>query len=114
MAGRRERSLERGPRHQPSLLITHNPDIFPGVPKRVLLSLAGHTHGGQVRLPFIGAPIVPSRYGQRYVAGHIVENGRHFFVSTGIGTSGIAVRFGVPPTIFLVVIGSTGPQQQRR
>jgi predicted MPP superfamily phosphohydrolase len=91
------------------LLITHNPDLFPEVPDRVMLTLAGHTHGGQVRLPLIGAPIVPSAYGQRFVAGHIVERGRHLFVSTGIGTSDIPVRFGVPPAIFVLTLrGGSG------
>jgi predicted MPP superfamily phosphohydrolase len=89
-------------RATPVLLITHNPDLFPEVPDRVMLTLAGHTHGGQVRLPLIGAPIVPSRYGQRFVSGHIVELGRHLFVSTGIGTSDVPVRLGVPPAIFVV------------
>lgn len=88
----------------PVILLTHNPDLFRQVPGRVLLTLAGHTHGGQVRLPLIGSPIVPSRYGQRYVRGHIRERGRDLFVSTGIGTSVIPVRFGVPPTIFVLEI----------
>jgi predicted MPP superfamily phosphohydrolase len=88
----------------PVLLITHNPDLFPEVPARVLLTLAGHTHGGQVRLPLIGSPIVPSQYGQRFAAGHIVEGGRHLFVSTGIGTSDLPIRFGVPPTIFILTL----------
>lgn len=88
----------------PIILITHNPDIFPEVPRRVLLTLAGHTHGGQVRLPLVGSLIVPSRYGQRYVRGHVKEEGRDLFVTTGVGTSGIPVRFGVPPTISLLTI----------
>ena len=89
---------------RPLLLLTHNPDVFPEVPGRVELTLAGHTHGGQVRLPLIGAPVVPSRYGQRFVAGHIVEGGRHLFVATGVGTSILPVRFRVPPTIAVVTI----------
>lgn len=88
----------------PVIAITHNPDVFPQIPSRVALTLAGHTHGGQVRLPLLGAPIVPSDYGQRFAAGHIVEGGRHLFVSTGLGTSDLPVRFGVPPTIFLLTI----------
>jgi uncharacterized protein len=88
----------------PVILITHNPDVFPTVPERVSLMLAGHTHGGQVNLPLVGRLIVPSRYGQRYAAGHIVEGGRHLFVSTGIGTSIIPVRFRVPPEIVLLEI----------
>src|SRR5207245_11641495 len=68
----------------PVLLLTHNPDIFRLVPDRVTLTLAGHTHGGQVRLPFAGAVIVPSEFGQRFAAGHVVESGRHLFVATGL------------------------------
>ena len=72
----------------PLILITHNPDIFPKVPPRVSLTLAGHTHGGQVNLPVVGRLVLPSKYGQRYAMGHIVEGGRHLFVGGGIGTSG--------------------------
>ena len=50
----------------PAILITHNPDLFPHVPSRVCLTLAGHTHGGQVAFPIVGRLIVPSRFGQRY------------------------------------------------
>jgi predicted MPP superfamily phosphohydrolase len=83
----------------PVLLLTHNPDIFPNVPERVTLTIAGHTHGGQLRLPIVGALIVPSKFGQRFAAGHIVEGGRHLFVATGIGTSILPVRFLVPPEV---------------
>lgn len=86
----------------PVLLLTHNPDIFPRIPSRVTLTLAGHTHGGQVRLPLIGSPIVPSRYGQRYLRGLVIEDTRRLFVSTGIGTSDLPLRLGVPPTIFVL------------
>ena len=75
------------------VLLTHNPDVFPDVPDRVAVTLAGHTHGGQVRLPFVGRPIVPSRFGQRYAAGHIIDGGRHMIVATGLGTSILPIRF---------------------
>jgi len=91
---------------EPVLLLTHNPDIFPEVPPRVTLTLAGHTHGGQVWLPLLGRPIVPSRFGQRFAAGHIVENGRHLFVVTGLGTSIIPVRFLVPPAVTMLTVES--------
>lgn len=90
----------------PVLLLTHNPDIFPVVPARVALTLAGHTHGGQVQLPILGRPIVPSRFGQRFAAGHIVEGGRHLFVATGVGTSILPVRFRVPPAVEIVTVSS--------
>lgn len=90
----------------PIIAITHNPDVFPALPDRVSLLIAGHTHGGQVNIPFIGSPIVPSRYGQRYAKGHIVENDKHLFVTTGVGTSGLPVRFRVPPEIVVLTLSS--------
>jgi len=91
----------------PVILLTHNPDIFPVVPKRVSLTLAGHTHGGQVRLPFVGSPIVPSQFGQRFAAGHIVEGGRHLFVATGVGTSILPIRFRVAPAIVMLTVAAS-------
>lgn len=89
----------------PMILLAHEPDIFPEVPERVSLTMSGHTHGGQVRLPFIGSPVVPSRFGQRFAYGHIVENDRHLLVSGGLGCSIMPVRFGVPPEIVLLELG---------
>lgn len=86
------------------IALTHEPDSFPDVPARVALTLAGHTHGGQVALPLLGALVVPSRHGTRYAAGHIVEGGKHLFVTTGIGTSILPVRFGVTPEIALLTL----------
>jgi predicted MPP superfamily phosphohydrolase len=86
----------------PVLLFTHNPDIFPRIPSRVSLTFAGHTHGGQVYLPLLGRLVVPSRYGQRYANGTVIEGGRHLFVASGLGTSIIPVRFLVPPEISIV------------
>jgi uncharacterized protein len=89
----------------PAILLAHEPDIFPQVPERFSLTLCGHTHGGQVWLPLIGRPIVPSRFGQRYAYGHIVEDGRNMIVTSGLGLSILPVRFGVPPEIVLVELG---------
>jgi uncharacterized protein len=88
----------------PVVLMTHNPDVFPQVPARVALTLAGHTHGGQVKLPLLGTPIVPSRFGSRFAAGHIIENGRHLYVATGVGTSILPVRFRVPPAVTVLTL----------
>jgi predicted MPP superfamily phosphohydrolase len=89
----------------PVLLLAHEPDVFPEVPARIALTLSGHTHGGQVRL-FGYAPVVPSRYGNRYVYGHVVEEGRHLVVSGGLGCSTVPVRLGMPPEIVLVDVGA--------
>ena len=88
----------------PVVLMAHEPDIFPRVPSRISLTLSGHTHGGQVRL-FGYAPVVPSRYGNRYAYGHKIEGGRHLVVSGGLGCSVAPIRFGSPPEIVLLDLG---------
>ena len=99
-----DRALDNLPRGGKALCITHTPDIFPNLPDGCLLTLAGHTHGGQVDLPFLGRLIVPSRYGQRYAAGLVKEKDHYLFTATGIGTSNIPIRFGVPPEISILKI----------
>lgn len=90
------------PQDQPRLVLSHNPDLaeLQGG-ERVDLMLSGHTHGGQVRIPTVGPPIVPSRYGQKYAAGWV--QGPHYpvYVNRGLGSGGIPVRLGVPPEITL-------------
>ncbi len=88
----------------PVVLMAHEPDIFPDVPDRVALTVCGHTHGGQVTLGGY-APIVPSKYGSRFLYGHIVEEQRNLIVSGGLGCSSVPVRFGVPPEIVIVELG---------
>lgn len=90
----------------PVLLLVHEPDIFPRVPDRVALTLAGHTHGGQIRLPLIWPAFVPSQYGARYAYGHVIEDNRHLIVSGGLGTSIIPARLGVPPEIVHIELGA--------
>ncbi len=97
-------ALRGVPAEAPVVVLTHSPDVFPRVPGRVALTLAGHTHGGQVRLPLFGAPVVPSRYGQRYAQGLVVEDGHALFVTTGIGTSILPLRFGVTPEIAILTL----------
>jgi uncharacterized protein len=96
------------PAGAPVIAITHNPDVFPHVPKRVCLTLAGHTHGGQVAFPVVGRPIVPSIYGETYAIGHVHEKGRNLFVTAGVGTSIIPVRFRVPPEIVFLTVKGAG------
>jgi predicted MPP superfamily phosphohydrolase len=84
--------------------MAHEPDVFPKVPARVSLTVSGHTHGGQVRI-FGYAPIVPSRYGSRYVYGHVIEEKRNLIVSGGLGCSSLPIRFGSPPEIVVIELG---------
>ena len=89
----------------PVILLVHEPDIFTAVPERVSLTIAGHTHGGQIRLPLLPPFWVPSEYGARFAYGHIVERNRHLIVSGGLGCSKVPMRLGVPPEILRIELG---------
>jgi uncharacterized protein len=99
-----DETIDKVPQGEPMIALAHNPDIFPKLPQRVPLLLAGHTHGGQVRFPLIGSVVHSSDFGERYTGGLVFENNHHLFVTTGIGTSILPVRFGVPPEIVLLTL----------
>lgn len=81
------------------VLLTHNPDALPEVPAgAVELALAGHTHGGQVVIPFIGAPLTSSEYGQRFVSGW-VDAPVPAHVSRGLGVTALPFRVLCPPEL---------------
>ncbi len=94
------------------LVLEHSPDVAPMITGERLISkdlrlfFAGHTHGGQINLPVLGAPIVPSSYGQRYTKGFIRDPEIDVFVTSGVGTSLLPFRFGVPPEIVVLEIKS--------
>jgi predicted MPP superfamily phosphohydrolase len=97
-------ALRDVPLDAPTLMLSHDPDLFPGVPNRVSLTLSGHLHGGQVAIPFLRRPMLPSYYGERYARGHVVEHGRHLLVTSGIGTSGLPIRFLAPPEVYVLTL----------
>ncbi|HZL41639.1 MAG TPA: metallophosphoesterase [Pseudolabrys sp.] len=99
-------TLKRVTTDDPAILLAHEPDIFTKVPPRVALTLAGHTHGGQIVFPMMPPLWVPSEYGARFAYGHIVEQGRHMIVSGGLGCSNVPLRLGVPPEIVRVTLGA--------
>lgn len=94
------------------IVLEHSPDILNVISGEFLISpdlrliLAAHTHGGQVRFPILGPPVVPSGYGQKYVSGHVYENNVDMFITSGIGTSVLPIRFMVPPEIAVLTIRS--------
>jgi predicted MPP superfamily phosphohydrolase len=97
-------ALRDVPAGAPVLLLTHDPDMFPEVPERVALTFAGHTHAGQVAIPLLRRPMVPSHYGERYARRHVLEHGRHMLISSGLGTSGLPVRLLAPPEVLVVTL----------
>ncbi|CAM8668045.1 COG1408 Predicted phosphohydrolases [Sphingobium cupriresistens] len=86
------------------VILSHGPDVFPRLPDRVSLTLVGHSHCGQIALPFFGIVYVPSKYGTRYACGRYREGKRTMIVSGGVGTSSAPVRMLAPPDIWLVTI----------
>ncbi len=93
-----------------NLVLAHQPDtaelsVFsaPNAP-RVDVMFSGHTHGGQVRIPLLGTPMVPSNYGSKYAGGLVQAPRFPVVVSRGIGMSLLPVRFGVPPEIVEVTL----------
>ncbi|MBA3770338.1 MAG: metallophosphoesterase [Blastocatellia bacterium] len=94
------------------VILEHSPDTlqtvtgYLSVGPELKLFLAGHTHGGQIWLPLLGTPAIPSSYGQRYARGHVKENGVDMFVTSGIGESLLPFRFMVPPEIAVITIRS--------
>jgi len=92
----------------PVLLFAHSPDLVPQLPARFTLVLAGHTHCGQIMVPFHGSLASASRFGERYRCGVIREGLRNTVVSAGLGASVVPFRFGAPPDWWLVTIGGTG------
>lgn len=97
-----QRALAHVPAHAPVVLLSHDPDVFAQVPDRVALTVSGHTHGGQVAVPVLRRRFIPSRYGERYARGHVVEDGRHLYVTAGVGTSGWPVRLLAPPEVVVL------------
>ena len=87
------------------IMLAHNPDSVEDIrDPRVGLVLSGHTHGGQIVLPFVGAPVVPSSYGQKYVAGFVQGPVTRVYVSRGVGTIAPPVRFRCPPEVTFITL----------
>ena len=85
-----------------SILLSHTPDVYYDVKEDVDLILAGHVHGGQVRLPFFGAIICPSKYGRKFSCGDFRETQNRMIVTKGLGTSLLTVRFCDVPEIVVI------------
>lgn len=85
------------------IVLSHSSDAFPDIPEGPALILAGHGHCGQVTIPFLGRPILPLAH-PRYGCHLTEENGKILYVSAGIGTSILPVRFLNPPEIVLITL----------
>ena len=94
--------LAKTPEDSRHILLVHEPDPFATLDDpRIKLQISGHTHGGQVRAPLVGALHLP-KWGQKYQEGLYTQDGRHLYVNRGIGTLFPHVRFRCPPEITLL------------
>lgn len=90
------------------ILLSHNPDVNFAIDSyriKIDLVLCGHTHGGQISLPFIGAPFTSSQAGQKYVSGLVRDGQRQTYVTRGVGHLMIPVRYNCPPDVTIITLG---------
>ena len=91
-----------------NILLSHNPDVFPvAAAQGYDLTIAGHTHGGQVDVEILHQHWNVARYFTRYVRGLYTEGKSSIYVSTGIGTIGVPIRLGAPPEVSLIRLCAT-------
>jgi predicted MPP superfamily phosphohydrolase len=111
-AGRLARLAAAVPSDIPQLLVYHSPELMPEASEHGIdLYVCGHTHGGQVRLPFIGPIFTSSQLGRRFVMGLYKIGRTTLYVSRGIGLEGLSaprVRFLCPPEMTLITIMPNG------
>ncbi|HPU14657.1 MAG TPA: metallophosphoesterase [Polymorphobacter sp.] len=88
---------------KPLLLLAHEPDFFLNRERAIDLIISGHTHGGQIKLPLIGARRL-GPFLDAHLRGNFFEDGRRLIVSSGLGTSIVPIRIGVRPEIVVITI----------
>ena len=98
-------ALAQRPADATTILLAHEPDVIDRFSQdgRVDLQLSGHTHGGQVRLPFFGTPVLP-KLGQKYVHGLHRVNQSWLYTNRGVGMVSLPIRFNCPPEVTELVL----------
>lgn len=102
-----ETALERAPEDADAIVISHSPDPFAHFPAGLALMLAAHTHCGQVTIPLVGRPMLPTHH-EEFACGRVDHGAQTLYVTAGLGTSIVPVRFGNPPEITLITIHGAG------
>jgi predicted MPP superfamily phosphohydrolase len=100
-------ALKGIPEHTCRILLSHNPDVnenIASLKKSIDFVISGHTHGGQIVLPFIGAPYLPSPFGQKYRAGLVRDGARQTYVSRGLGLFFVSFRLNCPPDVSVITL----------
>jgi uncharacterized protein len=95
-----DRAMSHVKSELPTILLSHNADAILNLSDpRVKLILSGHTHGGQISIPFYGPPHLPETYQAPYIAGLYQTPTAQIYVSRGIGTIFPPLRFNAPPEL---------------
>jgi predicted MPP superfamily phosphohydrolase len=99
-------ALAQGDTEAFTILLSHSPDIIPAAQdKKLPLVLMGHTHGGQVKIPLLGAPVTASgRFFAKHVQGVYQEGDTTVYINRGLGTTGLPIRFLSPPEVALLTL----------
>jgi len=97
-------TLAAAPEGAPVILMVHDPDLWPHVPSRVALSVAAHTHGGQIAVPWLRLCFIPSRRPRRYMGGLVKDGPLRLWVTSGVGEAGVPVRLFRPPEAVLLTL----------
>ena len=112
-----QQALAEIPAGVPSLLLVHNPDFMELLSGAMVdVALAGHTHGGQVSLPFVGPPVLPSCFGDKYAAGWVASPSGPVYVNRGVGLIEPALRWNCPPEAAMITLrrGATAGGMRQR
>ena len=96
----------------PVIALVHEPDYFDIMSghRDILLQLSGHTHGGQCRVPWLGIAPVTVKYGRKYIQGSYSQGPSQLFVTRGVGTTSLRVRFACPPELAVLTLRTTSSQ----
>ncbi len=100
------RLLKTVPSGAPAIILAHDPAAFSSMPAGPYIMLCGHTHGGQIQLPFVGPFVNMSDAPLKWTYGHVAEDGRNLYVTSGLGVSGLPLRIGIAPEIALIEVGA--------
>lgn len=98
--------FKKCPAGLPVIAMAHSPDALKHVPGDAALFVTGHTHGGQINLPFYGRRVTSTKAGLRYAYGTVYDGARPTFISAGIGTSILPARFRAPPEIVILTLSA--------
>lgn len=98
-------AMRKVPKKSVKILLSHNPDINWKIKPshKIDLVLSGHTHGGQIAFPFVGAPFSPTR-NHRYLRGLVKDGDRQTYITRGVGHLVVPIRFNCPPEVTLITL----------